>query len=726
MSKKKICLSLIALTGMVGGLSACNGETTSVSIFSNPIDTTQFEVRYVYEQDGGEDGLYAQFKDEDPGSYDDTVKVTRYIWRNASNIAGYYEDGAITMEDAVRLDIDTVYGKGYPITTVGAGTFSGKDNIESIHLGSYVSYIGDNAFKGLTDLTDINIADLSNLDYIGLDAFEEVPWITSYAASYTNQALVFGNVLYSVSGELTNSTYKVPSNIVSISPDAFKDHTELTTLDLSEATSLKTIGSNAFDGTSIDSVILPESVESVGAGAFANCLNLTNADLVGNGSVEYGKSILGSDPIENLRYTGSVTIKELLTGEGAFTVRKDFTSLKSIEATGDVNGEICEKAFSSATSATTISLKGAKILDKKVFNGLTLLNFITNTDTVEYVADLSFEDSQWYLDQPSGALYLGKCYMGSKDGVAVSSLKNDTMGVTDGAFQDVVTDVNIPETIMYIGESAFSGCSAIDEISLPNLIKVDDGAFENCINLQRVLFADNAEMGSHIFYNDLKITDLSLPYGDKLSDLFSPSSDFSVDEYDIPEIENYTFMDGPTEIVSSMFENVTTLKTVVFNSTITTIGSKAFRGCTSLTAVDFPLNIVEIKSLTFAECTSLSSVTYNYEEGVTEGGNFTYFGLRKIGSFAFLHDTSLTGEFLIPRSMRSVAGGILSGTGVTSIKVEVLDYYTVGVNMNQFPTESTWMIFSKDWNSIISEQDDYKNPIKIPYTIVIIDTPVLD
>ena len=726
MSKKNICLSLIALTGMVGGLSACNGETTSVSTFSNPIDTTQFEVRYVYEQDSGEDGLYAQFKDEDPGSYDDTVKVTRYIWRNSSNIAGYYEDGAITMEDAVRLDIDTVYGKGYPITVVADGTFSGKDNIESIHLGSYVNYIGDNAFKGLTELTEMNIADLNDLDYIGSDAFEEVPWIASYAASNMNQPLIFGNVLYSVSGELTNSTYKVPSNIVSISPDAFKDHTELTTLDLSEATSLKTIGSNAFDGTNIDSVILPENVESVGAGAFANCLNLTDADLVGNGNVEYGKSILGSDPIENLKYTGSVTIKELLTGEGAFTVRKDFTSLKTIEATGDADGVVCEKAFSSATSATEISLKGAKILDKKVFDGLTLLNSITNTDTVEYVADLSFKDSQWYSDQPSGALYLGKCYMGSKDDVAVSSLKNDTMGVTDGAFQDVVTDVNIPETIKYIGESAFSGCTAIDEVSLPNLVKVDDGAFENCINLKKVLFGDNAEMGSHIFYNDLELTNMSLPYGDKLTDLFSPSSDFSVDEYDMPEIRSYTFMDGPTEIVSSMFEDVTSLETVEFNSTITAIGSKAFRGCTSLTAVDFPVNIEQIKSLTFAECTSLSSVTYNYEEGVTEGGNFTYVGLKKIGSFAFLNDTSLTGEFLIPRCMRSISGGILAGTGVTSITVEVLDYYTVGVNMNQFPTESNWMVFSKDWNSDIFNADDYGNPIKIPYTIVVIDTPSLD
>lgn len=706
---KKRYLPLIVVLSLLT-LASCGEDTSSsVSTWENPISTTKFSSRYIYSQDPGDDDIYAQLSDEDPGSYDDTITLSNYIWTNKTNIEGYYEDGALTIEDTIRADItSTPTGDGYPIVSLKSSLFSDKTSLTSVTMGKYMQIINDGVFSGDTNLESINMEDLTELQYIGIDVFDEVPWYDTYLSLNDGKVITFGNVIHDVSGTLGDSTYTVPSNIVSISADAFKGHSELTTLDLSEATSLETIGDNAFEGTGISSVVLPDSVTYVGSGAFKDCANLTIADITGNEDIEMGSSVLENDKLTQLSYDGSVTLSSLIGSTDG--ILDDLTSVK---LTGDIDGEICSSALSGASNITSVDLTGAKIIGTSLFTGLAQVDTITGTEDVEYVADDSVTDTVWYDNQADGLIYFGTAFIIVKGTISNVVLNDDVTGIAAEAFVKSSEVTSIPETIKYIGEKAFQQCTNLTTINLPNLISCGDRAFQACTNLETILLGDNTDMGDGIFELCSNAKYVSLPYSGLLSTLF----------YETPDLVSYTFMEGPTEVYRKMFKDLTTLEEVTFSSTIETIGAQAFRGCSSLKEVTFPTTLYTVGALSFAECTSLESVTFEYEAGLSDVGNFKFYGVANIYALAFFGCTSLSGTFSLPPSLVYCYGCILSDTNVTLIEVYVLDSYIEQTGLTDFMENSSRPDYSTDWNAKCTEPDEYGNPGEIPYEIIIVDTP---
>ena len=708
-ANKKRYLPLLVVLSLLT-LASCGEDTSSSGeTWVNPISTTKFALRYIYSQDPGDDNKYAQLLDKDPGSYDDTIILSNYLWTNKTNIEGYYEDGALTIEDTIRADItSTPTGDGYPIVSLRSNLFANNTSLTSVTIGKYMQTINDGAFSGDTNLESINMEDLTNLEYIGADVFDDVPWYDTYLSLNAGKVITFGNVIHAVSGTLGNSTYQVPSNIVSISADAFKGHSELTTLDLSQATILERIGDNAFEGTGITSVILPDSVIYVGSGAFKDCPNLTIADISGNEDIEMGYSVLENDKLTQLSYDGSVTLSSLIgTTDGILD------NITTVKLTGDIDGKICNSALSGATNITSVDLTGAKVIGTGLFSGLAQVDTITGTDDVEYVADDSVTDTVWYDNQTDGLIYFGTAFINVKGTVSNVVLKDDVTGIAAEAFVKSSAVTEIPETIKYIGEKAFQQCSNLTEVNLPNLISCGDRAFQACTNLETILFGDNADMGDGIFELCSNAKYVSLPYSGLLETLF----------YETPNLVSYTFMEGPTEVYRKMFKDLTSLEEVNFSSTISTIGAQAFRGCSSLKEVTFPKTLYTVGALSFAECTSLETVTFEYEAGLSDVGNFKYYGVANIYALAFFGCTSLSGTFILPPSLVYCYGCILSDTNVTFIEVYVLDTYIEITGLADFVENSSRPDFSTDWNAKCTEPDEYGNPGEIPYEIIIVDTP---
>ncbi|MCR5232028.1 MAG: leucine-rich repeat protein, partial [Acholeplasmatales bacterium] len=119
--------------------------------------------------------------------------------------------------------------------------------------------------------------------------------ITSDGKTYTVKGIsdyAFANDAY---GKEYNEIV-IPSTVETIGYKAFYNSPSLTKVDLSSATSLKSIGEDCFgletpsDSNGVDTVVLPNSVESIGARAFANNKNLekinipTNTTIIGEGA----------------------------------------------------------------------------------------------------------------------------------------------------------------------------------------------------------------------------------------------------------------------------------------------------------------------------------------------------------------------------------------------------------------------------------------------------------
>lgn len=120
---------------------------------------------------------------------------------------------------------------------------------------SYIDKIDAAAFKGCTDIKNINLSICTNLTSIAGGAFKSCTGLVSVR---------FPVSLKEIKGSLVEG--------------AFRDCIKLQVADLSSCTELFSIGSGAFKGCrELNSVSIPPSLEKIGKEAFKNCTKLTAA-----------------------------------------------------------------------------------------------------------------------------------------------------------------------------------------------------------------------------------------------------------------------------------------------------------------------------------------------------------------------------------------------------------------------------------------------------------------
>ena len=203
------------------------------------------------------------------------------------------------------------------VTIIGELAFHGCKGAESITLGNSVKSIGDMAFSGCSKVTSLTIP--QSVTYIGYSAFStcyalDAIYITDLAKwcqidFFDSNPLVYAKHLYLNGEEITDLV--IPENIRTIKPYAFNGYKGLKSVTIPASTT--SIGWHAFsmcrnlESSIIDeknpkydsrencnaiidketnslfmgckNSIVPNSVTSIGAGAFSNCYGLTEISL---------------------------------------------------------------------------------------------------------------------------------------------------------------------------------------------------------------------------------------------------------------------------------------------------------------------------------------------------------------------------------------------------------------------------------------------------------------
>ena len=155
--------------------------------------------------------------------------------------------------------------------------------------------------------------------------------------------------------------------------------------------------------------------------------------------------------------------------------------------------------------------------------------------------------------------------------------------------------------LVSIGEYAFSGCLALEFLSLGlNVEYIDAYAFENCIALQDLGLNDNLkQIGDHAFQNCQSLVSITLP--DHLDVL---------GEYAFSGCQQLTTVEFGTllqTIGAYAFECCPQLQNVQFNNNLTHIGDYAFRAC-GITSLSIPNSVIRIGAAAFADCAALADV----------------------------------------------------------------------------------------------------------------------
>ena len=262
----------------------------------------------------------------------------------------------------------TNYLGGYPVTSIGDWAFGFCDSLTSVTIPGSVTTIGI-AFYGCDGLIDVTIPD--SVIRIDLDAFYECFSLTEINVAEQNAAYSSANgVLFNQNktdliqcpaGKTGSIT--IPDSVTSIGARAFEQCVGLTNLTLSAI--VTNIGDRAFfNCTGLSNLTIPDSVTAIGGSAFDSCTGLTNVTLSAN------VTSLGPYAFCNcVSLTGVILPDSVISiEEGVFS---DCSSLTSVTLPGNVT-TVGEYSFAACANLTGVYFLGdapSPDPDPNVFEG---------------------------------------------------------------------------------------------------------------------------------------------------------------------------------------------------------------------------------------------------------------------------------------------------------------------------------------------------------------------
>lgn len=219
----------------------------------------------------------------------------------------------------------------------------------------------------------------------------------------------------------------------------------------------------------------------------------------------------------------------------------------------------------------------------------------------------------------------------------------------------------IPETIdgypvTAVDTSAFSGCNLLTEVDMPDtIVSIGRCVFNGCKNLKTVVLSEGIK---------------ELPY----KYISYTSNGFFEDCYNLVSVK---LPSGLKEIPDYCFDSCRSLKNITIPETVSRIGERAFASCSVLDNVVIPDSVISIGEEAFSVCTALKTLTL---------GN----GVKTIGNKA-LFQTKIN-ELCLPAGFESLGSGLFSESyGPDSIIVDENNQYycndSFGVFFNKDMTE---------------------------------------
>lgn len=227
----------------------------------------------------------------------------------------------------------------------------------------------------------------------------------------------------------------------------------------------------------------------------------------------------------------------------------------------------------------------------------------------------------------------GYTFLGCKK-LATVKLGKKVKVIGERAFRGTaIADIELSNTIKYIGSNAFSSCKNLEELTIPGSVKkVRSNIAANTDKLQKIILKEGVATIDSYAFKRCGATEIVIPQ-------------------------------SVNKIKKSAFRNANCLERVVIPDSIKRIADETFYGCDNLKSVTFGKNVSTIGENAFTKCYGLGNITipgtvHTIEYKALENSGCTNViienGVRTLDYWAFANCNKLV-SVSVPESVTSIA-----------------------------------------------------------------------
>ena len=337
--------------------------------------------------------------------------------------------------------------------------------------------------------------------------------------------------------------------------------------------------------------------------------------------------------------------------------------------------------------------------------------------------------------------------------------------------KDAIKKVIICEGVTTVATSAFSGYEAITEIKFPQTLEaISDYAFSDCSGVKGLVVPNNVQSIGQGAFKGMELTSITLPFIGKTRNASGVAVPFGYifdyrEKYgtsSVPENTTFQYTDNesdfyyfiPTTLESVIITDVQIIPerafynctwfTVTIQSVVHEIGTRAFYNSKGPSSLSFLGEITTIPAFAFYDCRGLqtavlpNTVTAIEKSAFRKCSNLQVLelsnALTSIGTNAFDECTGIT-SLIVPNSVQSIGQGAFKGMELTSITLPfvgksrnatdaempfgyIFDYKSVS-GSSTGPAEATYQ-----FTDAVGKNYYYYIPASLK-TVIITDTSVI-